>query len=187
MASPEEPRRRPGARPSPDRRPFPFARAVLLLVLFVILAVLLVSQVHPTAIKGSATSPQVAATTTTAPHPTTTTTTVPPTNVPVLVANGSTSSGAAGDLSNQLRSAGWSVLPAVNATISVAKSSVYYAAGQEGPARAIASSLHLPSSAVQPLTSSAPVAATGGADVVIIIGADLGPQVVSASTSSTLG
>ncbi|MDA8343522.1 MAG: LytR C-terminal domain-containing protein [Actinomycetota bacterium] len=184
MATPDEPRRRPGGRPPTGGPSVHPARAAVLLVLFVVLTVVFVRQVHPTAVTSTPAAPQAAATTTTAPHPTTTTTTAPPTNVPVLVANGSSASGAAGDLSNQLRAAGWSVLPAVNATISVARSTVYYASGQQAPARAIASSLHLPASAVQPLTSSAPVAATGGADVVVVIGADIGQTVTTTSTTA---
>ena len=68
---------------------------------------------------------------------------------------------------------GWALKPPLNATSQVATSSVYYAAGQQQAAAAIATELKLKPSAVHPLTTSVPVTGASGNDVVVVIGADL--------------
>jgi len=175
----EEP---PSPHDEPDEGP-PVGRAVVLLVVFVVVTALLVGIVnrHPAA---------VTATTTTTPHTTTTTpgsttTTMPKAQVPVLVANGSGAVNAATTFSNELQTAGWTMLPPVNATVSgLATSSVYYAAPVFKPAaQSIASTLHLPATAVKSLTSAVPVANVVGSGVVVVIGADLAP--VSGATTTT--
>ncbi|HEY2565689.1 MAG TPA: LytR C-terminal domain-containing protein [Acidimicrobiales bacterium] len=170
----------------PDEGP-PVGRAVALLVVFVVVTALLVGIVnrHP------ATSVATATTATTAPHTSTTvpggttTTTVPKTQVPVLVANGSGAVNAATNFSNELQSAGWTQLPPVNATVTgLGSSSVYYAAPVYKPAaQSIATTLHLPATAVKPLTAAVPVANVVGSGVVVVVGADLAP--VSGSTTTT--
>jgi len=146
-------------------------RAVVVLVVFVVVTVLLVGGIH-----GSSSSSASGTTPTTHPTPTTTTTTVPPVapnKVPVLVANGSGTSGLAGSTSNQLQAAGWDVLPPVNATTTnIPDTTVYYAAGSKAPATTIATQLHLPVTSVQPLTTSTPVATVGTGDVVVVLGVD---------------
>ncbi|HEX4220653.1 MAG TPA: LytR C-terminal domain-containing protein [Acidimicrobiales bacterium] len=171
----------------PDEGP-PVGRAVALLLAFIVVTALLVGIVnrHPAASVAT-----TATTATTAPHTSTTvpsgttTTTVPKTQVPVLVANGSGAVNAATNFSNELQSAGWTTLPPVNATVSgLATSSVYYAAPVYKPAaQSIATTLHLPASAVKPLTSAVPVANVVGSGVVVVVGADLAP--VSGSTTTT--
>jgi hypothetical protein len=168
---------------------FPTLRALVLLVVFVVVAVIALGKVH-----GTTVTPSVAATTTTVAHggsttstvphggSTTTTTTHPPGSVPVLVANATNVSGAAGDVSNQLQAVGWSMLPAVNASARVPSSKVYYVAGREQEAASVASTLHLPSSAVAPYTTAAPISSIGTAEVVVVVGPDLA---TSASTTTT--
>jgi hypothetical protein len=178
----EEP---PSPHDEPDEGP-PVGRAVVLLVVFVVVTALLVGIVnrHPAAVTATTTS-------TTAPHTTTTTTpgstttTMPRSQVPVLVANGSGAVNAATTFSNELQTAGWTMLPPVNATVSgLATSSVYYAAPVFKPAaQSIASTLHLPATAVKSLTSAVPVANVVGSGVVVVIGADLAP--VSGTTTTT--
>jgi hypothetical protein len=77
------------------------------------------------------------------------------------------------------------MLPPVNATISgLSTTSVYYAATVFKPsAQSIATTLHLPATAVKPLTSAVPVANVVGSGVVVVIGADLAP--ISGSTTTT--
>ena len=112
-------------------------------------------------------------------HTTTTTTTPPSQAVKVLVANGSSTTGAAGFFTTKLSSAGWGTLTATDTSTPVSGSAVYYASGQQGPATAIAASLGLKPSVVQPLTTSVPVSGTTGADVVVVIGPDLSSQVTT--------
>jgi hypothetical protein len=167
---------------------FPTVRALVLLVVFVVVAVIALGKVHGTAVTPSVAAttatPHVASTTTTAPHGSsaTTTTTHPPGTVPVLVANATSVSGAAGGVSNQLQAVGWSMLPAVNASARVPSSKVYYVAGREQEAASVASTLHLPSSAVAPYTTAAPISSIGTAEVVVVVGPDLA---TSASTTTT--
>ena len=151
---------------------------------FVVVTVLVLGVIHPTT---TGTSVGTSVTTTTAPtHPTTTTTTVPPSHVPVLVANASGITGAATAISAQLQTAGWDVLPPVNASTQVTKSNVYYVAGQQKAADAVATSLKLPASAVVPYTTSAPVSSIGTAEVLVVVGPDLADKSAATSTTSTV-
>ena len=154
-----------------------------MLVAFVVVTVLVLGVIHPTT-SGTGASPSV--TTTTAPaHPTTTTTTVPTAHVPVLVANASGITGAAEAVTNQLKPAGWALLTPVNASAQVTKSNVYYLAGQEQSAKAIATTLQLPASDVVPYTTSAPVSSIGTAEVLVVVGPDLADRTVTGSSTST--
>jgi len=119
-------------------------------------------------------------TTTVAPSfhtpPTTTTTTEPHHSVTVLVANATTEAMLAAHYSTLLGAQGWGVVTPVDAATTVATSAVYYAAGQQGAADAIATTLGLKPAAVLPLTTAVPVAGASGNDVVVVIGADLVTQ-----------
>jgi hypothetical protein len=176
-------------------------------VLFVVATVLILANIHPSpaavpsnAAAATSTSTTTSTTTTasttastTTPstthsgtnhHGSTTTTTVPPrppANVPVLVANGSGVTGAAAAFSARLQSAGWSTLPPTNATVHVPTSHVYYLAGQQTAAAAVAVTLHLPTSAVAPYTTAAPVSTIGTADVLVVVG----PDIASSSSVGT--
>jgi len=153
------------------------------LVAFVVTTVLVLGVIHPTASTGTAANPSV--TTTTKPAvPTTTTTTAPP-HVPVLAANASGVPGAAASVTTQLQTAGWDMLPAVNAAAQVTVTNVYYVAGQKSAAQSVAKALVLPASSVAPYTTSAPVSAIGTAEVVVVIGPDLANRTTTTTTSST--
>jgi len=114
--------------------------------------------------------------------PLSTTTTAPPTHPPaqvkVAVANGSGVPGLAGRLRVQLNSAGYNTsIPALNAPAAVPATTIYYVAGYEPDAKAIASGqLSLPATVVKPMPNPSPVpqAATQGAEVLVIAGADIG-------------
>lgn len=169
-------------------------RGAVLLIAFIIASAVLLGQVHPTASTsttataastGAAPASSPGGKVATTPTTPTTTTTVPPPKVPVVVANGSNVAGAAGSISTEIRSKGWQVLPAENATANVAVSNVYYLSGAEPSATAVAAIVGIPSSAVQPFTSSVPVGVVGTAQVVVVVGPDVASKIGTASATST--
>jgi hypothetical protein len=150
------------------------------LVLFVVAAIALVAIGTRPTVSGDAATPPPTTTSTTAAGghktaPTTTTTTVPHSSVTVVVANATETNGLAGQKSAVLTGQGWAVKPAVDAATTEATSSVYYAAGQQASAAAIAAELGIKATAVLPLTTAVPVAGVSGIDVVVVIGSDLVP------------
>ncbi len=152
-----------------------------MLVAFVVATVLLLGVIHPTSESTVSSS-----TATTRPaHPPTTTTTLPPSRVPVLVANASDVTGAAAAVSTKLQAGGWDMLPPTNASARVTTSNVYYVAGQQQSAEAIATSLKLPASAVVPYTTSAPVSSIETAEVLVVVGPDLAGAAGSSTPSTT--
>ena len=104
---------------------------------------------------------------------TTTTTTLAPGTVSVLVANATNTSGLAGHYITVLGSKGWHTMSPANAATTESTSTVYYAAGMQQPATAIASTIGVKPTQVQPLTTATPVASVAGADVVVVVGQDL--------------
>jgi hypothetical protein len=161
-------------------------KALALLVVAVVVGVLCLQVgARPTVDTGASSSGPT--TTTTVPRPTTsttTTTTAPNASVKVVVANGGTVNGAAAFFTTKLHADGWSTLTPTNAT-PVTASAVYYAAGQQQPAEAIATKLGLASTVVHPIATVTPAVGITGADVVLIVGPDLSSQVTSSSTTST--
>jgi hypothetical protein len=164
---------------------FPTFRALLVLVAFVAITVLVLSEIHPAATKVASASTASTTTTTRPTHPTTTTTTTPPNKVPVAVANASGVTGAAAKISTQLATGGWDMLAPENATKDVTTSSVYFVAGFQPEAEIIATSLHLPASAVAPYTTAVPISSIGTAEVVVVIGPDLADKTASAAATAT--
>jgi hypothetical protein len=168
-------------------------RAAIVLIIFIIALALALHYVHPATPSSSAATRATTATTRASTSTTsaaghagsTTTTTTPPSKVPVVVANGSNVSGAAGSISTELQAAGWQILPAENATSNVSASVVYYVAGLQPSAAAIAKFLGVPSSGVQPLTSAAPVGAVGTAQVVVVVGPDVASKIGQTTTTTT--
>jgi hypothetical protein len=75
-------------------------------------------------------------------------------------------------------------LTPTNSTMKVTATQVYAAAGQQVAATLVVNALGLPTGDVQPSSAVAPVASTGGATVVVIVGPDLSRF---ASTSSSTG
>lgn len=123
--------------------------------------------------------------TTTPAHRTTTTTTAPNPAVTLLVANGTSVPDAATFFSTKLHAAGWNTLPPADTTSAVSTSAVYYAAGQQKPAAALATSLGLKPAAVQALTTAVPVSGTTGADLVLVLGSELANQATTTTTTTT--
>lgn len=153
--------------------------AILIAVAFVIGLILLQkTDKTPRAVR---TTPN--ATPTTAPNltfPTTVTTTGghAPSTVKVLVANGTNTPGAASRVVPPLSAAGYNVLAPTDATktykaTNPRQSVVYFTPGYDLDAKIIATHLTLQLSAVQSLPTSAPVANTQGANVIVIVGPDL--------------
>jgi hypothetical protein len=169
----------------------PVGRATVVLVVFVAVTVALLGKVGTTPAAAGTAHPGRSAsgsgaasrppTTTTVPP--TTTTTIPPSSVTVLVANGTQVNGLAGRTTTTLKSAGWGTLPAVNATAQVSKTMVYYVAGFQQPAAAVASALGLPSGDVAPYTSGVPVGTIGSAKVVVVAGPDLASPTTTTTTA----
>jgi len=129
---------------------------------------------HPRVTVPTSTIPVGGSTTTTTGPPTSTSTTTARSQVKVLVANGSTTNGVAAGYATLLQRAGWSVLAPVTAKPPArATSVVYYATNKRTEADDVALSLGVPLSAVLPLSPATPVSNVSGADVVLVVGADL--------------
>ena len=135
-----------------------------------------VSGLPSTAVTTTTTTAAAHGTTTTTRAGATTTTTMARSATSVQVANGSQGTNLAAHYSAILSAQGWATKPPLDATAQEATSSVYYAAGQQEAAAAIATELKLSPSAVHPLTTAVPVTGASGNDVVVVIGADLAAQ-----------
>lgn len=125
---------------------------------------------------GAATSSTTASTTsTTSRHhgATTTSTTAPHGSVSVVVANATNTNGLAAHFSTVIGAGGWKMGTPIDASTTEATSTVYYAAGQQAAAQAIANTIGVKPAQVQPLTTAAPVAGVTGTDVVVVVGQDL--------------
>ena len=170
--------------------------AILIAVAFVVGLILL--QKTDKAPKVVRTTPN--ATPTTSPNVTfPTTTSTPgghaPASVKVLVANGTNTPGAASRVVPPLTTAGYNVLAPTDATktykaTNPRASVVYYTPGYDLDAKIIATHLTLQLSAVQPLPTTAPVANTQGANVIVVVGPDLagassGTTATTAHTTAT--
>ncbi|HUP70020.1 MAG TPA: LytR C-terminal domain-containing protein [Acidimicrobiales bacterium] len=106
-----------------------------------------------------------------------------PKEVKVLSANGTDVKGAARKATDALRAAGFNVLAPVDAGTSVTATTVYFAAGFEREAQAVASSLGLGVAAVKAMPTPPPVPDIRGANVVVIVG----PETAARLTTSTPG
>jgi hypothetical protein len=122
-----------------------------------------------------------------------TTTTAPPKapkDVKVLVINGTTTAGAAARVATALKSGGYNVLRAVDASAQVKAttkaSSVYYVTRDfEREAKAIQQALALPPSPVTAVPTPPPAPEVNQANVVILVGPELAKSGGSATTTST--
>jgi hypothetical protein len=126
----------------------------------------------------------------TVPQPTATTITVPvrtPDNIKVLPANGTGTAGAGTAIFNRLKQAQYNVLAATNTTNqgSATTSNVDYNPGFEREARVVAQLLGLPDSAVQPMPTPPPVSDTRGADIIVVVGADLAKAAPTPTSPTT--
>lgn len=171
-------------------------RAVALLAVSVLVAVLLLHHVGSGTV--SATSAKVShATTTVAPPVTAPTSTtvapVPASQIKLLVLNGTGAGALAGSTSKALRAIdGYDTLAPDDTTSTVTASAIYALSTQYvAAADALATQLRLPSSAVvTPIPATAPIRANERslADLVLVIGPGLAvPAATSTATSTTAG
>jgi hypothetical protein len=164
-----------GSRPATGIAP---VRAAVVLIIFVVAAIALVGIGTRAPVSGDAVT--TTTTTTTSPSktaPTTTTTTVAHSSISVVVANATHTDNLAGHYTTVLAAQGWAMQTALDASTTEESSVVYYAAGQQASAEAVATTLGLKPAAVQPFTAAVPVAGASAIDVVVVIGADLVAQV----------
>lgn len=118
-----------------------------------------------------------------------TTTTVPggsehePSEVSVIVLNGSGQTGAAGTTSTTVEASGYTMLEPGNAPANIEQTTVYYAPDYQADAIAIAGLLGKGTDVVKPLSDASLGGAEADADVVVVLGADTPP--VSSTTTTT--
>jgi hypothetical protein len=94
----------------------------------------------------------------------------PPASVSVIVANGTGTTGVAGTNAEKLTAAGYTDVETTNAPTST-RSNVYFAAGAQADAQAVATALSLDQASVQAMPTPPPVE-LAGATVLVIIGSD---------------
>ena len=108
-----------------------------------------------------------------------------PSEVKVLVTNGTTTSGVAAKINSRLQPIGYQLGTPGNTTTASAQSTVQYVAGYEAEAQAVASSLGLASSAVIPMATPAPVADIQAANVIVVIGSELAASTAATTATSS--
>jgi hypothetical protein len=137
---------------------------------------------------------EIDGTTTTAPGggPTTTQatngTTVPPAQLAIIAANGSKITGLAGKTKTQLAQAGYTSVIATDATTDANTSIVYFVAGFDKDAEAVAAVLGMPPArlAQMPDPSQVPVASVGDVKVVVVLGPDAPNAGATGATTTTV-
>jgi len=107
--------------------------------------------------------------------------------VSVVVANGTNTTGLAAHFSSVLGGSGWQMKTPANTSAPQTSSAVYYASGEQAAASEIATALGVKKSQVLPISSSVPVSAVTGTDVVVVIGQDLAGAGTGTSTSTSTG
>jgi hypothetical protein len=116
----------------------------------------------------------------------TTTTTAPlraPATVRVLVANGTDVRGAASRVNQEVLAARYNALAPTDAD-PARVSAVYFTAGFDREAAALAQLLALPPTAVQPLPATPPVRDMRDANVLVVVGAELAARTAPATTTT---
>lgn len=166
------------------------ARGALLIGIAVLVGLILLQKVDTG--KGSGTGVRAVADSsvpTTTSIPRVTTTTRPASAVKVLVANGTTTNGVAGNAQRLIAQSGYNALAAVDAT-PAAKAArrqtiVYYAAGYDAEARRIGQLLGLGPNLppVSPMPAPLPVADLKAANVLVLIGPDYVAKQSGATTT----
>jgi hypothetical protein len=101
-----------------------------------------------------------------------------PSQVSVLVANGTTITGAASRVNTQLIQAGYTSVGTANGNRQDTTTTlVDYVPGFQADAAALAVALSLPASAAQAMPAPPPVTNTKGADLVVVVGTDVASQI----------
>ena len=164
--------------------------AVLLVVAFLIGVGLLHSADRSSVSIGTTSGTTVKKTTTTSAGAVETTTTLAPRDprtVKVLAANGSSTNGVGDKLRKKLLALNYDALnPAVTATTKTRTSAVYFTAGFESEAAALASAMNLPTTAVHAMPTKAPVAQLLTANLLIVAGDDIVASLTSTTTTTSV-
>ena len=174
-----QPRRRRRQPPPPPPPQGSVARGAILVVIAVVIGVLLLRDQDSSATQLSvgtdtpATDVDTGDGSTGSTSSTTTAAVRDPSQVKVLVANGSSVNGAAGTQTDQLEAQGYVTATPTNAAERVPASIVYYTAGFEPEARQLAQTLGLADTAVAMLPAVAPVDDLQLANLLLVIGPDL--------------
>lgn len=99
--------------------------------------------------------------------------TTPAAQLKVIVANGSNIKGVAKKAKDQLAAAGYTLSTAIDASVSVTKSVVYFVNGADADARAVAEKLGLPADAIGLMPTSPPIKQQlGDAKLLVVLGPD---------------
>ena len=139
---------------------------LIIVVLFIAATFLMVRAASPSTSPGTTvpTTTSGSTTTTASGHPA-----VKKSQVRVQVANGTLTQGLAARVTQTLQIQGWDTLPPGNGP-RVTATIVYYNPGYKTDASEIAVTLHLPTTAVQPLNGLNPIAGSSGDDVIVVLG-----------------
>lgn len=180
---------------SPSKASSSKVAPVALLGLFVVIGVALLHALDdtPTATERSLQASQVASEAASEPAPQVsppTTVLRSPSEVKVLISNGTEVSGVAARYKDVLQPRGYQLGTPNNTTTPSSESSVQFAPGYEAEAKALATSMGLPEDLVKPMTNPAPVTDTQMANVIVVIGDELAknpPAATSSSSSSNQG
>ena len=164
-------------------------RAAALLAVAVVLGVVLLNAADDVprqrSSAGGATETTMRSVTTTTMVTTTTTTPArQPKDVKVIPANGTAVKGAASKVRDMLREAGYNVLAPGDAKRADA-SAVYFTAGYDREAVAVAEVLGLPTSAAKPVPAAPPVTDLRGANVAVVVGPELAERVAATGGESS--
>jgi hypothetical protein len=163
-------------------------RGVIVVVVAAFIGFILLLKGGGGAAEGAPTAdlPTVTATPTTVTPTTVATpvTTVAPAQLHVVVANGTSTKGLAARTATNLKARGYTAATSASATSQqVPTSQVYFVAGSEADARAVAQALGLPSARVAPMPTPPPVASLGTNKVLVLLGADA-PGATPVSTTT---
>lgn len=158
------------------------ARGIALIVVAVVLGIILLNATDRTPSFTKSTGSKATTATTvaepggssssTTPATTTKSKAHDPSAVSILVANGSGVKGAAAKIATTLAGSNYVLKTSVNTKTPASSSVVYYTAGYDADARAIASLL-TPAPSVQAMPNPLPVADLAGANVLVVVAADI--------------
>lgn len=169
-------------------------RGAVLLAIAVVLGIVLLQSADDndafepvTAGRDGGSGNETATATTRAPDATTTTLPVRAAGeVKVLTANGTGVRGLAGQYKDRLRAAGYNALAPTDASKKPhTTSTVFFTAGYEGDARAVAELLEI--ATVAPLPTPPPVASLQAANIVVVVGNDKAPASSTTTTAARRG
>jgi LytR cell envelope-related transcriptional attenuator len=165
-------------------------RGIVLLAVAFLIGIVLLQKVDAPARDEQVTagSDDEATTTTTALPAAATTTTAAlrqPKDVRVLTANGTSVKGAGARIKDKLLAAGYNALAATDTKAPASASAVYFTAGFDREAAAIAQVAGLPAAAVQAMPVDVPVADLKAANVLVVVGPEIAVAGPSSSSTST--